>query len=151
MLAHRRIGEILKLKWSEIDFSEKREYIIPSKKKDDATTHILPLCDELSALLKRHRKSFDFKLTKDDRLFPNDTQQRVDSKMKYYSKKAGLGKKISFHSIRTSFVTWAHEQDHLFTASTINEVAEMETLLAAYDLDGLVTDRPDLLAELLGR
>ena len=51
--------------------------------------------------------------------------------------------------LQADLVTWAHEHDHLFTASTINETDEMSSLLEDHDLDGIVTDRPDLLAALL--
>ena len=40
--------------------------------------------------------------------------------------------------------TWARLEGHLLTASTVNDPGEMVVLLDAGDVDGLVTDRPDL-------
>ena len=111
-LGGRRIGEILSLKWSDIDFFSDRVYIVPSKKREDITTHVLPLTNSLKIILKEFRKNLGYKLKNDERVFKKETQQRVDSKIKYYVKKAGIEKKFSFHSIRTSFVTWANEAGH---------------------------------------
>lgn len=46
---------------------------------------------------------------------------------------------------------FATEHDHFFSASTIDDPEEMSALLARGDLDGIVTNRPDLLRDLLGR
>ena len=46
---------------------------------------------------------------------------------------------------------WARQRDHVFTASTVDETADMQALLDADLVDGIVTNRPDRLAELLGR
>ncbi|MBT4289525.1 MAG: site-specific integrase [Deltaproteobacteria bacterium] len=111
-LGGRRVGEILSLKWSDIDFFSDRVYIVPSKKREDITTHVLPLTESLKNILKEYRKKLGYKLKTDERVFKKETQQRIDSKIKYYVKKAGINKKFSFHSIRTSFVTWANEAGH---------------------------------------
>ena len=44
---------------------------------------------------------------------------------------------------------WAERHGHIFTTSTIDEVEAMEELLSIEHLDGIVTNRPDLLRELL--
>jgi len=111
-LGGRRVGEVLSLKWSDIDFFSDRVYIVPSKKREDITTHILPLTESLKNILKEYRKKLGYKLKRDERVFKKETQQRIDSKIKYYVKKAGINKKLSFHSVRTSFVTWANEAGH---------------------------------------
>lgn len=43
---------------------------------------------------------------------------------------------------------WTRAEGHVLTASTINDPDQMQTLLDAGDVDGLVTDRPDLQATL---
>ena len=48
-------------------------------------------------------------------------------------------------------VAWSERQCHILTVSTVDEVDEMERLLAIEGVDGLVTDRPDLLRRLLDR
>ena len=111
-LGGRRVGEVLSLKWSDIDFFSDRVYIVPSKKREDITTHVLPLTNSLKSILKEYRKKLGYKLKTDERVFKKETQQRIDSKIKYYVKKIGITKKLSFHSIRTSFVTWANEAGH---------------------------------------
>lgn len=112
MLGGRRVGEVLSLKWSDIDFFSNRVYIVPSKKREDITTHVLPLAEKLKNILKEYRKKLGYKLKTDEYVFKKETQQRIDSKIKYYAKKVNLNKKMSFHSVRTSFVTWANEEGH---------------------------------------
>ena len=46
-------------------------------------------------------------------------------------------------------VTWSESHDHILTVSTIDEREEMEALLEIDELDGIVTNRPDLLDGLL--
>lgn len=48
-------------------------------------------------------------------------------------------------------VGFAREHGHFLTASTIDDEDEMASLLARGDLDGIVTNRPDLLRNLLNR
>lgn len=111
-LGGRRIGEILKLKWSDIDFNENKVFISPSKKRSNTTVYILPLPEVLKNELLKLKKNLKYKILKSEYVFPDETQQRVDGKIKYYAEKFGLEKKISFHSVRTSFVTWANEAGH---------------------------------------
>jgi glycerophosphoryl diester phosphodiesterase len=42
-------------------------------------------------------------------------------------------------------VAWAHAQGHLLTVSTVDDPAQWTQLLDSLDLDGIVTNRPDLL------
>jgi integrase/recombinase XerD len=111
LLGGRRIGEILEIVWGDIDFSSSFIKIIPSKKRNDSTEYILPISKSLKLILAEYKKKSEY-IQNEAKVFPNQTQQRVDSKIRYYAKKAGINKKISFHSIRTSFVTWANEQGH---------------------------------------
>jgi glycerophosphoryl diester phosphodiesterase len=46
-------------------------------------------------------------------------------------------------------VTWAQKHGHRISASTIDEVAAMRHLFSLYALDGIVTNRPDLLRALI--
>ncbi len=46
-------------------------------------------------------------------------------------------------------VEWTETQGHILTVSTIDEAEEMETYLAMEEVDGIVTNRPDLLHDLL--
>ncbi len=54
--------------------------------------------------------------------------------------------------LTAALVDWAHDHQHLITASTVDEVAALEQLLGDLPgLDGIVTNRPDRLRELLQR
>jgi glycerophosphoryl diester phosphodiesterase len=54
--------------------------------------------------------------------------------------------------LTAALVDWAHDQRHLITASTLDEMAELERLIERLPgLDGIVTNRPDRLRELLQR
>jgi len=112
MLGGRRIGEILSLRWDDIDFSRGSVSVLPSKKKSDTTRYILPLSPQLRKILLEYKEKISHTENKNTLVFPGETQQRIDSKMKYYARKAEITKTISFHSIRTSFITWANEQGH---------------------------------------
>jgi len=46
-------------------------------------------------------------------------------------------------------VDWAEQRGHILTTSTIDDADEMEGYLAMEEMDGIVTNRPDLLDELL--
>lgn len=130
-LGGRRIGEILKLKWSDIDFIENKVFISPSKKRANSTIFILPLPTSLKELLLSYKKNLKFKTHSSEFIFSNETQQRIDSKIKYYAPKAGLEKKISFHSVRTSFVTWANEEGHT-QSEIMNATLHSSTKMVRY-------------------
>ena len=130
-LGGRRIGEILKLKWSDIDFNENKVFISPSKKRADSTIYILPLPLFLKELLTSYKKNIKYKISINDFVFSDETQQRVDGKLKYYAPKAGIEKKISFHSVRTSFVTWANEEGHT-QSEIMNATLHSSTKMVRY-------------------
>lgn len=46
---------------------------------------------------------------------------------------------------------FSRERGHFLSASTVDAPDEMAALVARGDVDGIVTNRPDLLRELLGR
>jgi glycerophosphoryl diester phosphodiesterase len=54
------------------------------------------------------------------------------------------------HVVTASFVRSAHQRNVEVHVWTVNETADMERLLAL-GVDGIITDRPDRLLELLGR
>lgn len=51
LLGGRRLGEVLGLRWKDIDFTKGMVQIKPLKSKTDATVHMLPLNDQLSNIL----------------------------------------------------------------------------------------------------
>src|SRR5690606_25317942 len=56
----------------------------------------------------------------------------------------------NLHVVTEQFVRGAHAHNIEVHVWTVNEVQDMERLLA-WGVDGIITDRPDLLLELLGR
>ena len=56
----------------------------------------------------------------------------------------------SIHVLTERFVRTAHQQNIQVDVWTVDEVADMERLIAL-GVDGIITNRPDLLLELLGR
>ncbi|MFC1888669.1 glycerophosphodiester phosphodiesterase family protein [Thermodesulfobacteriota bacterium] len=46
-------------------------------------------------------------------------------------------------------IAWSESHDHILTVSTVDEAEAMEEFLEIEELDGIVTNRPDLLDELL--
>jgi len=46
-------------------------------------------------------------------------------------------------------VKWTEQKGHILTVSTLDEEEEMREFLAIEEVDGIVTNRPDLLDSLL--
>lgn len=106
LMGGRRISELLKLKWSDLDFERGMVMIRPSKKSVDDTVHYPPMTTQLKCLLENYRDSIvDY--GNHCHVFPI-RQQSVDESLKRYGMKAGI--KVRFHSLRVSFITWANER-----------------------------------------
>jgi len=107
LLGGRRISELLRLKWEDINFECGIVALKPSKKGVDVTLHHLPLTDQLSSILLGYRSTV-YKDNVGDLLFPV-TQQSIDESLKRYGTRVGLSN-ICFHSLRATFITWASER-----------------------------------------
>jgi integrase len=101
----RRFSECTALTWKDIDFRNNKIHVKPLKKKTEDVEH-LPLAPQLKTIMNELRKVRD---DKEGRIF-NTSQQSTDKSLKLYAKRAGIKKTISFHSLRTSFITWGLER-----------------------------------------
>lgn len=100
----RRYSECAKMKWEDIDFSKNEISIRPAKKKSDQV-EILPLSEKLKEImlaLKAKRKP-----EPEDTIFKTSNQS-VDKSIKKFARQVDIEKVISFHSLRTTFITWGH-------------------------------------------
>ena len=100
----RRVSECLNLTWQDIDFRNNKLHVLPLKKKTDDIEH-LPLNEQLKEILE----SLGNDKAKTAKVFKTD-RKSIDKSLKLYAKKAGLAKTVSFHSLRTSFITWSLER-----------------------------------------
>lgn len=107
LLRGRRISELLSLKWSDLDFEKQVVVIKPSKKGANETVHYLPMTAQLKCILQEYFDS-QAEINIKGRAFPV-SQQSVDESLKRYGVKACIGK-ISFHTLRATFITWANER-----------------------------------------
>ncbi len=107
LLGGRRINEMLEMKWTDVDFQNGVVVVRPSKKGSNETTHFLPMTAQLKSILIEYRESLR-EIDENGKVFPV-RQQSVDQSLKRYGEKSGLGK-ISFHTFRATFVTWANER-----------------------------------------
>ena len=103
----RRFSECVAMSWQDLDFENEKIHIKALKKKSEDIEH-LPLVQQLKdilmALFKGQGKPEGAK-----RVFKT-SQQSADKSLKLYAKRAGIKKTVSFHSLRTSFITWGLER-----------------------------------------
>jgi integrase len=107
MAGGRRISECQSVKWDNIEFENKRIKIRPLKRKTEGFEY-LPLNESLKSILTALYESKG-RPSGDKRIFITH-QQSVDRSLKLYATKAGIQKRISFHTLRTSFITWGLER-----------------------------------------
>jgi|APSaa5957512622_1039677.scaffolds.fasta_scaffold27655_1 integrase len=107
MAGGRRISECQTVKWRDIDFERNRIKIIPSKSKT-LDFEYLPLHAGLKEILS---DLFEQKKRPGQKeLIFSTKQQSADRSLKHYANKTNINKKISFHSLRTTFITWGLER-----------------------------------------
>jgi integrase/recombinase XerD len=109
LLTGLRLGELLSLRWTEIDFTSK---VIQVKNSETFTTkskknRTVPMSEELFRLLRERKENvrnecaFVFHNEKGKPL----KEQTVSQQFKKCVRSAGLNDKLHFHSIRHSFAT----------------------------------------------
>lgn len=109
LLSGLRLGELLSLRWNDIDFTSK---VILVKNSESFTTksrmnRTVPMSEELFRLLGerkgniRKESAFVFHNERGEPLKP----QTVSQQFKKYVRRAGLNDKLHFHSLRHSFAT----------------------------------------------
>ena len=114
-----RISDIITLRWCDIDFEKKELCKIQVKTRG---RNIIPLTDEALEILKQWRDRhnvFVFGLLPDDfnlkdeeklRTRRNSITKSINKSLESISKKAQLGKKVTFHMARHSWAVCALEQ-----------------------------------------
>lgn len=114
-----RISDIITLRWCDIDFEKKELRKIQVKTRG---RNIIPLSDEALKILKkwkgRHNifvfgllpDEFDLKDEERLRTKRNSLTSTINKRLENISKKAQLGKKVTFHMARHSWAVAALEQ-----------------------------------------
>lgn len=123
----RRLGECLSVCWQDMDFNKNQISIIPLKKKS-AEKVILPMHPKLKEILQPLAKE----KSANEKVFKT-SQQSVDKSFKLYAGKAGINKKISFHSLRATFITWGLERGDTMSELMNASLHKSTKMLRYYD------------------
>jgi integrase len=103
-----RQGEILALKWGEVDLERRLIFIVNSDFffTKSGKSRIVPMSDAVLDMLTRKSMTQQFS----EFVFHRDgsvvTQSYVDHKFKKYVRQSGLREELKFHSLRHTFATW---------------------------------------------
>jgi integrase len=102
-----RRGEVLNLKWSDVKLEEKIAHIqsSPTYRVKAGKSRTIPLGDIVLNLLERRAKTSksEFVFDYDGKMIKGD---HIARQFKKFVLKAGLNKKLHFHSLRHTFATW---------------------------------------------
>lgn len=113
VLTAARSGEILGMRWSEVDL-ENRTWTIPAARMKGGREHVVPLSDRAVELLKRRyeqRGISDYVFTAHRRPTPMD-----EKSMRQILHK--INKSVTVHGFRSSFSDWAGDETD-FASETI--------------------------------
>jgi len=140
-----RLGELLSLEWTEVDFVLK---ILTVKNSATFTTknkkiRVVPMSEQLWRMLATRKEGASSEL-----VFHSNGQQllaeKVSKTFKEYVRAAKLGEKLHFHSLRHTFATWLvqdgasiYEVQKLLGHSSI-AVTQIYSHLAASELHSVV-------------
>ncbi len=100
--------------------------INPLKMKEDETTYFLPLNEQLRQVLLQFKAEMQEEPLESDLVF-DLSQQAVDQSLRRYGRQAEVGA-VSFHVIRTSFITWSIERGDSMSEilnSTLHKTSQM--------------------------
>ncbi len=109
ILSGLRLGELLSLQWSDVDFNAK---VILVRNTDSFTTktrrnRVVPINEELWRLLKERKQivRFECETVFYDQKGSKLKEGTVSQKFKRYVRRAGLNDNLHLHSLRHSFAT----------------------------------------------
>lgn len=124
-----RIGEVLNLKWADIDYENNRIRVGGTEESATKSNKIryVPILDNVKELLQRqpHSKISDFVFTNKNGF--KLLEWNVSNKFKIAVKKAGLNKELVFHSCRHTFCSWAAQSG--MALNTLKEIVGHSTTL----------------------
>ena len=93
-----RLGDVIKLKWSQIQHSETMGYFIRFTQSKTQGMETLPISDEAKELLGEEQSP-------DVNIFGEYNFQRDYTSLQRWMQAAGIRKKITFHNFRHTFAT----------------------------------------------
>lgn len=144
----RRLGEYYNVKVKDIDYDRKVMMTQVLKRRSKIFKEAL-LDDDLIYLIKRYIVKEKLKL--DDYLFRKVSYRQIQNKIIYYSKKAKIPHKVSFHNFRHYFITelskkgYSHSDIAKLTGhSTIGVIASYDHTIASDIRDRAMQDIKDI-------
>ncbi len=109
LLTGLRLGELLALRWKDIDFTTK---VILIQNSEGFTTkskrsRVVPMCEELCCLLRGRKENIrcESETVFHDKKGMPLKEGTASQKFKRYVRRAGLNDKLHFHSLRHSFAS----------------------------------------------
>ncbi|THD71639.1 site-specific integrase [Thalassobius vesicularis] len=142
-LSGSRTGEVLGMRWAELDF-DNRLWTCPSERMKTGETHRVPLTEEMIEILEPLKK------LRSDYVFEGQKRHKPLSNMAMLMLLRRMGEeRVTVHGFRSTFRDWASE-----TANAPREVAEMSLahkigsdVERAYARSDLLEKRRDLMAQ----
>ena len=131
LMGGRRIGELLNLRWNDVDFQNLTITVRPLKHKEDISYYRVPFHQDLVRILKWYRES-RWPIPEDDDLLFEVTQQNIDQSLKIYARRAGI-KHLSAHVFRATFITWALERGDRMSEIMNSTLHQSVQMLRYYD------------------
>lgn len=107
-----RLGEILQLKWRDVDLFRKVILVNNSEsfRTKSGKIRIIPMNDELYRLLSQRKENsggIDYVFYKDGKFY---TRDYVSKSLKKHIVLAGINSRLHFHSLRHTFASWLVQQ-----------------------------------------
>lgn len=144
----RRLGEYYNVKVKDIDYERKVMMTQVLKRRNKVYKEAL-LDDDLIYLIKRYITKEKLKL--EDYLFRKVSYRQIQNKIVYYSKKAEIPHKVSFHNFRHYFITelskkgYSHSDIAKLTGhSTIGVISTYDHTIASDIRDRAISDIKDI-------
>jgi integrase len=116
-----RFSDIEKLVWGEIEFIKDNGYFIQFKQKKTKSVEMMPISEQAFSLLGKRKESTD-------KVFEGLNYNDIHRPLIVWLTKAGISKKITFHSFRHTYATLQlSEGTDIYTVSKMLGHRELKT------------------------
>jgi integrase len=142
ILCASRPGEVLSMKWSEVDLVN-RIWTLPPERTKQNRQHRVPFserCTEILALQNEYRKGQPFALLSDDFVFQGYKGEALDDKsLRELLKRMDLPVHVTPHGFRSSFRNWA-QRTHFNNPRIDRDRRDLAELSLGHSIKGKVEE-----------